>query len=289
METDTQKPEVVYFLNLISNENIINNILKNMNIDKKLMPVEKINKKRLKRSNEILSILQNEVNNNNLSNTEALSKEYDLYIPYVIPSVLNNLETINKHLENMEIIENMYETYETIIKTKKNNIGIMKYYHVLTALNIKMDILANGNLEFEEIMDNIAENLKHKHKDIRIYKISNDEKKQEYNNITHDIKDKRLLYHGSPVTNWFSIIRNGLYINPKKIGVSINGKACGNGIYFSNDINYSYGYSQRKNFGNVIIMGIYEVALCDKSYKSNSIFVLFNTKQCLLKYLLLLA
>jgi hypothetical protein len=209
--------KVVYFLNLISNEEIIDKFLKNMGIDSDRIQIAKINKKRITRASEILFQLQNEIQKQNFSNVNELSEEYERYIPYSSPIKLNNINTINKHIDNIEVIENMYETYETIIKNKKKNLLFSKHVTILNSLNIQLNILPEDDINYKNIFENIKTKSLHKYKNIQIYKIYDEKKENEYKNATKDISDKRLLYHGSPITNWFSIIKNGLYINPKKI------------------------------------------------------------------------
>lgn len=46
-------------------------------------------------------------------------------------------------------------------------------------------------------------------------------------------------WHGSPIQNWHSIIREGLHFN-----VISHGRAFGNGVYHAPDVNTSIGYSQ---------------------------------------------
>ncbi len=48
-------------------------------------------------------------------------------------------------------------------------------------------------------------------------------------------------WHGSPIQNWHSIIREGLHFND-----TLHGRAFGNGVYHAPDVNTSLGYS---NFG----------------------------------------
>ena len=72
------------------------------------------------------------------------------------------------------------------------------------------------------------------------------------------------LFHGSRNENFWSIITNGLTINPKN--VVITGKAFGNGTYFAPNANKSYGYTSARGSrwangnSNVSYMGIYKVA-----------------------------
>jgi ubiquitin-conjugating enzyme E2 Q len=49
-------------------------------------------------------------------------------------------------------------------------------------------------------------------------------------------------WHGSPIQNWHSIIREGLHFNE-----TLHGRAYGNGVYHALDVNTSMGYSQYGN------------------------------------------
>jgi ubiquitin-conjugating enzyme E2 Q len=51
-------------------------------------------------------------------------------------------------------------------------------------------------------------------------------------------------WHGSPLWNWHAIIREGL-----KFTYTANGRAFGNGVYCSQDLNTSIGYSQQGGSG----------------------------------------
>lgn len=72
------------------------------------------------------------------------------------------------------------------------------------------------------------------------------------------------LFHGSKHQNWWSILTNGLTINP--VGVIITGKAYGQGTYFAPDAIKSLGYTDRqgakwtKGGQTTGFMGLYKVA-----------------------------
>lgn len=57
----------------------------------------------------------------------------------------------------------------------------------------------------------------------------------------NDIKDTRLLFHGSRSENWFSIIKTGLVLRPTN--AVITGKMWGMGIYFAPKCQKSIGYT----------------------------------------------
>jgi len=52
------------------------------------------------------------------------------------------------------------------------------------------------------------------------------------------------LWHGSSLENWYSIFRNGLR-NLSNSGMMTAGAAHGAGIYASNNLQTSYGYTAR--------------------------------------------
>jgi len=92
------------------------------------------------------------------------------------------------------------------------------------------------------------------------------------------------LFHGSNAENWYSIIRNGLKVM-SNTRMMLNGAAYGNGIYLSDDLNFSQGYS-RSSSSNIII-GVFEIIGERKDYyKNKSIYVVTDEKKVRLKYLI---
>lgn len=71
------------------------------------------------------------------------------------------------------------------------------------------------------------------------------------------------LFHGSPIYNWSSILRNGLKCTNKEM--LLNGSVYGNGIYLSKNLSTSYGYA-----GNNCIIAICELPASCKQYIKNS-------------------
>jgi ubiquitin-conjugating enzyme E2 Q len=67
------------------------------------------------------------------------------------------------------------------------------------------------------------------------------------NSVSMKTKPKHptlFAWHGSPVHNWHSILREGLHF--KRV---INGRSCGNGVYMSNTFHTSLGYTNRHTSG----------------------------------------
>lgn len=281
--------EIKFLLNLISNEEIIKKVLEQIGIDPKLMPIEKINKKRIDGAYEILYKLNTNNYDVNCDNYKDLIEAYYRYIPYVTNKNINKTE-IKTFIDNLDIVKNIYDTYSSIIKHKNKSPSYMKPIFIYKSLDIDIKLLDNIEDKNEfcnifNIINNnplIINNIKY------IYKLHNKKQRKIYEENTSNISNKKLLFHGSPITNWFSILKNGFYIDSKKVGVPVNGKAYGDGVYFSDSSSYSYDYCNNKKYDNTefLLLGICEVALCEKSHKASPIFVIFNTNQYDFKYLI---
>jgi poly [ADP-ribose] polymerase len=281
------EPNVQYLLNIISNELIINKTLENIGIDSKRMPVEKINKLRITKAEDILHELNLTQDNTKVEKVEELSEEYNRYIPYKMQIVLKDKNTIATHINNIDVIKNIYETYSCIIKNKKKNALRNKPEYVYESLGIEIKMIDDKNEKYPQILECIKRD-NNKIKVLKIYEVCNKKQNKIFDDNTKEINNKQLLFHGSPVTNWFSILKNGFYINPTQVGVPINGKLHGNGVYFSNHMSFSFPYCNMGKYDDskVAILGLCEVALCQKSVSKAPIFVIFNTNQYTFRYLI---
>ncbi len=98
----------------------------------------------------------------------------------------------------------------------------------------------------------------------------------------------KTLFHGSALPNWYSIFYNGLYDGTQS-GLLVNGAAHGIGIYLSDNIGMSSGYSCRTFDPNApIIIGIFQVECDDvKKYKKTSgIYVVDKADILALRYII---
>jgi hypothetical protein len=98
------------------------------------------------------------------------------------------------------------------------------------------------------------------------------------------------LYHGSPLTNWASILRNGLKVTSKTKWMT-TGAAYGDGIYCSDTLNVSWSYSHGGLSTGAdgtapIVIGVYEVWGAAQHRKAPGYFVVPREDQLLLRYLI---
>jgi ubiquitin-protein ligase len=100
------------------------------------------------------------------------------------------------------------------------------------------------------------------------------------------------LYHGSPYENWYSIMRTGIKIGSTNKKLFLNGAVHGNGIYLSNDINLSLGYTNTNtntnNTNTFKVLAIYEVIDNPNWKKTENIFVINDENALILRYIIVL-
>ena len=124
--------------------------------------------------------------------------------------------------------------------------------------------------------------------DITIYKVeSNDiELEQKFNNRIKQLGHNINLYgyHGSQITNWYSILFNGLYTPSATNYLMAHANAYGKGVYLSNSFNFSLSYCGCSTYK---IMGVFQTYNDLNSYKkTSSIYVVPNSKDLHLRYLI---
>jgi len=119
-------------------------------------------------------------------------------------------------------------------------------------------------------------------------------------NIEDEFNEKKgsgascFLYHGSPIENWYSIMRNGLKYCDVKSKFYLHGNAYGPGIYLSDGVGLSQGYSGGTY--SDVILAVFEVVGTKNKYQKTgkhsvesqygNIFVVTDEKALILRYIL---
>ncbi len=144
---------------------------------------------------------------------------------------------------------------------------------ILEANNIEMRVATN---EEEDYIKNLLTNESSKYS--RAWKVSNIDTEKRFNDYceeeglseSHGINH---LFHGSGFSNWWSIMKSGLYLNPALIkpGVRIAGKAFGYGIYFAPYAGKSLHYTDGSMYSGAgkrdkVYLAIFKVATGNPYY-----------------------
>lgn len=212
-----------------------------------------------------------------------------------LPNIIgiNNVEDMKNLLENEKnfleekkitnILDNCETDLDLLEKTNNNVYSILKnaisnnYFsmssrdNVDVIKNVKKNTISTKNTTIETTINTSC---------IKFIHINYSAE------IENKFKQKYFLFHGSNISSWYPIVKNGLKVM-SGTNMMANGAAFGIGIYFSNQFNISLSYCSRSS-NQIGVVGVFEVLEDPEKYKKTStIFVINDEKIVLLRTLVL--
>lgn len=260
-----------FLIKLISNKELIRKSLISLNLDTKKLPLGKIGKSQIAKANDILRTISSSINTTSNSFSELSSQFYTL-IPYSVgrrqPPIIDNVEIIGKYLDLLNELEHIV-TSSAIIKNSGDNVSTInpldKIYDELDTDIMPLD--KTGKLW--KIINEYVKISKCHHYDVEvvdIFSVSRHGEKEIFDECCKNINNHMLLWHGSGLSNWCSIIKNGFRMPNTLKNVVLTGWMFGQGTYFSNLFSKSFGYTRFREFDNYACLLLSNVAL-GKQYK----------------------
>jgi poly [ADP-ribose] polymerase len=225
-------------------------LLKTYNFDKRKVPLGLISEKNISNAFDILNqISQLELEDDN----PKLIKLCSLYFSLV--------PTISKSLKIFRSIDELQSQFELLtdlryLRSLDLSNNILENYRLL---NSQISIVKDPDV-IRKLKSYYYTNQRHsfaaKYEIINIYQVEKNSPTSSEKWET--ISNKQMLWHGTKTQNVASILKSGFLINP--IGIPINGKMFGNGIYFANVTSKSMQYivPDERNTGYLFLC---EVAL----------------------------
>ena len=161
--------------------------------------------------------------------------------------VIESLRTLKQRILNIEDLMQIVELEEmrtssvSHAATLHRPIPDVQYEE----LNCKLETVKKDSIEWNLIAKTIAETHAKSHDTykIKVDKIFRTDRDGEWDRFRADPsydKKRRLLWHGSRLSNWASILKNGLRIAPKEAPVT--GYMFGKGVYFADCSSKSANY-----------------------------------------------
>ena len=188
--------------------------------------------------NNLISIKSvNKFNDELLKLFEIIPRKMDNVRSYLIKSIDEIDKVISREQDLLDIMRGQIVTKSTATENKAkeiDNSGIT----ILDEMGITMRECTPE--EINEIKDCMKESSYHFSKAWRVDNISTRKKYEEFIKA-YNIKNTKLLFHGSRTENWFSILKTGLKIRPAN-AVWV-GAMFGFGSYFSPKCQKSIGYT----------------------------------------------
>lgn len=239
--------------------------------NKKVKPVPKSNTKKINKKKQINNDVSDSDDNEENDMTFAnLSSEFYTYIPIACgrrkPPIIGDAELLGKYVAMLDELRNMVVAVKILDDSQKDT-QIHPADNVYASLKTNIQPLNKNSEMWKHITDYVKNThaVTHHYKIelLEIYEIQREGEKQIYDNYTKNIGNRMLLYHGSRMSNFCSILKNGLVLNPEMLmpGVYISGKMFGYGNYSACSISKSFNYCDVSSSNGIGALLLCEYAL----------------------------
>lgn len=287
-------------LSMLTDVKIMQQALISLEIDTKKLPIGKIKHSQLENANKMLVQIGENIKKIDAPKMKAEDKaiiksdliqkssEFYTLLPMSFgrrkPPVINSDEMISKYQDTIDELKNMVVNVQLTENVKSGDNPIDSIYN---GLDTTIKPLEHASQMWKHI-ENYVKNThgpthRYKLEILDIFEVQQNFKQTKFDNCCKNIDNRTLLYHGSGMTNWVSILKNDLLLNPHAINknVIITGKMFSNGIYFADAITKSFGYARPEASGDIGCLALAEVALGNTSRRTQADY--YITKDSLAK------
>lgn len=243
------EPSVCRLINLIDRKHSTKNAMFKFELDMDLVPLGKPSDYQIYLASKILEQLSALVTNNGSpEKLTEISNRFYTYIPHAfgcrVPPVINTAEMIANKSQMLERIQQLNFSYDFLSEGDDQR---NPYECLYEKLNCEIKELDKNSDEYGEISKYVESttyddddcyvypNIRLK----KIFKISRHGEIERFKPHQTD-SNRQLLWHGSLIKNFVSILSNGLVIEPP--GVKNKPFFYGRGIYFADSISNSACY-----------------------------------------------
>ena len=268
-----------WLLEMLSDVNMMKQSLVTLDIDTKKLPLGKIKKEQLDNANDVLTKIQSVIDDVNGDKTilTKLSSDYYTYLPMAFgrkkPPVIDSNELINKYKDIVTELQNIVVTVKITNDVKHDTNPLDHLFANIKTTIEPLDKMCEMYKEIEKyVINGHGSTHNYKLKLLDVFAVEQSGKRDIFDNQYHNVGNRHLLFHGSGMTNWISILKNDLMLNPQAINknIMITGKMFGNGIYFADCITKSFGYCRTETSGGIACLALAEIPLGKVSKKSDA-------------------
>jgi poly [ADP-ribose] polymerase len=263
-------------MELIFNQQYFADTMKELNYDANKLPLGKLSKATIARGFQTLKDLAAAMDGTgDRREIEQLSNRYYSVIPHAFgrdrPPIIANDNLLKKEIELLESLSDMKEAAAMLKNNLKDNSDVHRLDRQFKTLGMnEMQALSHDSQEFTELSNYLTETKGHTHhvnyavQDI--FRIERDGEFERFDKSPYSkIKsNRRLLWHGSRVTNFAGILSQGLRIAPPEAPVS--GYMFGKGIYLADMSSKSANYCSAGSSGGTALLLLCEAELGDPSH-----------------------
>lgn len=274
LEDDASAPSTLAkpiqdLIKLIFDVDMMKKTMLEFELDTEKMPLGKLSRTQLTAAYTVLNNLS-EVIARDASQHDliALTNHFYTLVPHSFgvdqPPIIHTEEVIRNKIEMIESLMEIELAYSMLTDKTANNEKnpIDAHYH---QLNTVMEVLDKTKEEFKLLKKYVQNTHAATHsmyelviEDIFKIKRANEDKRYKPFKKLHN---RKLLWHGSRLTNWVGILSHGLKIAPPEAPVT--GYMFGKGIYFADMVSKSANYCFTSKQSNTGLLMLCETALGD--------------------------
>lgn len=259
VKSTTLDESVEDLLKLLLNKDVMNAVMVKFRLDINKMPLGKMKSDQISEAHRILMEIQGKIMNkeSHESLVEASNRFYSM-IPHKASSedVLISSDDLNKKEEMLRSLRGIHYTYEFLHKSGESCNILDDFYCKLNTIIEPLDVNSQQFQIIKSSVDDTKLNYNFEVEDI--FKIQCEAEGD--SGILNKLQNRRLLWHGSKITNINLILAHGLKIAPSE---AVIGCMFGKGLYFSDMIGNSAQYCYANQSNNIGIVLLCEVALGD--------------------------
>ncbi|KAG0240938.1 Poly [ADP-ribose] polymerase 2 [Actinomortierella wolfii] len=273
-------PKVQDLVSMIFNTSMMLNQMKELDYDADKMPLGKLAKATIHQGYGVLKKIAEEIDNKEFAFRDqhrlaALSSEFYTVIPHSFgrrtPPVINTSEALKRKLEMLESLSEIEEAQKIMKDNKKEEEELTENPLDIQFRSLKLNRLEpmDRNSERFKLIETFTKNSHgktHSSYGLEILEVFDLDREGEQDRFeASDFaknENRRLLWHGSRMTNYVGILSQGLRIAPPEAPVT--GYMFGKGVYFADCVSKSANYCYPNRHDNVGLMLLCEVALGDQ-------------------------
>lgn len=248
---------------LLFDHDMFREAMSKMEIDVSKMPLGKISKAQIAKGYEVLEEMKDIIiSNKNTAKLNDLSSKFYTIVPHsfgrMVPPAIKTIEMLQ---QKMDMLEMLGDIDLALNLQKPSEEGLDEVPHPIDqnylSLHCGLRLVDRSSVEFKAIMTFLNATMEHRKLDLlEIWSVDREHEGDRFK-AHDDIKERKLLWHGTNVAVVAAILKTGLRIMPH------SGGRVGRGIYFASENSKSSSYvrSVSDKGVNTGIMFLAEVAL----------------------------
>lgn len=272
------EPAVQDLIKMIFDVETMKKTMLEFELDMEKMPLGRLSRSQLSKAYQVLSELSQFVTQGaSNENFIGASNRFFTLVPHSfgteMPPILDTLEAINEKIQMLDSLMEIELAYNMLnTDTDENKNPIDGHYEQLKA---EIQPLDKNSAEFKQLVTYVKNTHAETHNTYdleveEIFKVKRSGEDKRYKPF-RKLHNRKLLWHGSRLTNYAGILSHGLKIAPPEAPPT--GYMFGKGIYFADMVSKSANYCCTNPVNNTGLVLLCEVALGNMQEYNKSHYV----------------